>query len=299
MNLNFQPLSLNKQNIYRQLFEQCPQKTSDYSFINLWSWRDIYQLQWAWQEDLVWIRQLKPETIYWAPVGPWEQINWKSHLSDRLEGNEQFTRLPEQLSQIWEKELGSNIELSPNQDHWDYVYSVQELIQLQGKHFHKKKNLLNQFKRKYSYQFIQLDAKNVEKPLTLQTEWCLWRDCESSTTLQSENQAILRTLEDWSKLEGIMGAGLEVEGHLVAFTVAEPLDNKTMAIHFEKGCPEHKGVYQAINQMFLAECASEYTYVNREQDLGDVGLRKAKMSYNPKFYLKKFSGQAKSDINIK
>ena len=77
---------------------------------------------------------------------------------------------------------------------------------------------------------------------------------------------------------------------MVAYSIAEPLDQQTLVIHFEKGCPQHKGVYQAVNQMFLANSGASYRFVNREQDLGDPGLRKAKESYNPVSYLKKFSG---------
>ena len=75
---------------------------------------------------------------------------------------------------------------------------------------------------------------------------------------------------------------------MVAYTVAERLDKDTLLIHFEKGNPEYKGVYQAINQMFLANLTDEFTIVNREQDLGDEGLRKAKLSYNPFNFLRKY-----------
>jgi hypothetical protein len=79
-----------------------------------------------------------------------------------------------------------------------------------------------------------------------------------------------------------------VDGKVVAYTVAEPVSDESIVIHFEKGNTAYKGVYQAINQMFLEAQASKYLYVNREQDLGEEGLRKAKLSYNPAFMLKKF-----------
>jgi hypothetical protein len=79
-----------------------------------------------------------------------------------------------------------------------------------------------------------------------------------------------------------------VEDIIVAYTIAEPLDEETVVIHFEKGCPAHKGIYQAINQMFLESLEGRFRLVNREQDLGDPGLRKAKLSYHPVAYNKKF-----------
>jgi hypothetical protein len=259
--------------------------------VNLWSWRDIYGLEWAWDDRLVWIRQDRPETAYWAPVGPWDRIDWARSFSSLPADAHRFVRVPEELCRIWQGMHGLQPELTPDEDHWDYIYSVQELVQLSGNRFHKKKNLLKQFERKHDYRYTALGPEMIDKALTLQTEWCVWRDCEDSTTLESENQAILNTFYDWNRLEGVMGGGLLIDGDMIGFTVGEPLDEETLVIHFEKGCPHYKGVYQAINQKFLAEQGQGFTYVNREQDLGDPGLRKAKRSYNPIGFLKKYSGK--------
>jgi hypothetical protein len=261
--------------------------------VNLWSWRDIYSLEWAWDDEVVWIRQNAPETLYWAPVGPWDGVDWSRAFSVLPADALPFVRVPEELALRWDAAEALFCELSTDEDHWDYLYSVPDLVQLSGNRFHKKKNLLNQFERKYEYRYTPLGPEMIDKALTLQTEWCVWRDCEDSTTLEAENQAILNTFHDWNELEGAMGAGLLVDGNMVGFTVGEPLDADTLVIHFEKGCPHYKGVYQAINQKFLANEGQAFNYVNREQDLGDPGLRKAKRSYNPLGYLKKCSGRVR------
>lgn len=291
MQLNFQSLSLTRQAEYRRIFDQTPQQTSDYSFLNIWAWRDIYQLQWAFDGNLVWIKQNDPRPLYWAPVGNWLEVDWPSRLKELQIQELELIRVPEELSRIWEQSLKGWVHLQEDPEQWDYIYSVQDLIELKGNRYHRKKNLLRQFQRNYNYRYIVLDAEQVDKALTLQTEWCMWKDCEDSTTLEAENQAILNTFQDWNKLENIMGAGLEVDGDMVAYTVAEPLDQETVVVHFEKGCPNHKGIYQAMNQMFLANSARDFKFVNREQDLGDPGLRKAKESYHPLGYLKKLAGR--------
>jgi uncharacterized protein len=106
--------------------------------------------------------------------------------------------------------------------------------------------------------------------------------------LEAENTAIERVLKEWDRIPGLMGGALEVESEIVAYTVAEALTSDTVVIHFEKGDTRLKGVYQAINNLFLADAATGFEYVNREQDLDDEGLRKAKLSYNPIRFLKKF-----------
>jgi len=291
MQSNFQPLTLESREDYNRYLSTCPDITSDYSFVNLWAWRNIYKLEWTFDQDLVWIRQNSPSRSLWAPIGNWDSIDWQTKFGNLEQNEQEFIRIPERLYNIWNHTSGNHTDFFTDPDHWDYIYSVQELIDLKGNRFHKKKNLLKQFMRKYDYIYYPLTLDKIEKALTLQTEWCMWRDCEDSTTLESENQAILETLEDYSKLEGLISGALEVEGRMVAFAIGEALDADTVVVHFEKGCPKYKGVYQAINQQFLENSASGFTYVNREQDLGDPGLRKAKESYNPVSYQKKYSGR--------
>jgi hypothetical protein len=95
-------------------------------------------------------------------------------------------------------------------------------------------------------------------------------------------------LDHWEQLQGVTGGALRVEDRLAAYTIAEDLPDGTLVIHFEKGDPEYKGSYQAINQMFLEQDPSPSTLVNREQDLGSEGLRKAKLSYHPVDYVRKY-----------
>lgn len=95
-------------------------------------------------------------------------------------------------------------------------------------------------------------------------------------------------LQDWERLDGTMGGAVIVDGKLAAYTVADALTPDTLVIHFEKGNTQYKGIYQAINQMFLTHAANNFTWVNREQDLNDEGLRKAKLSYHPAHFLRKY-----------
>jgi len=123
----------------------------------------------------------------------------------------------------------------------------------------------------------------------MQQDWCDWHECEDSDPLLMENAAIARVMQYWDRMEGLYGGALHVDGHMVAYTVAEKLDERSLVIHFEKGKPEFAGVYQAINQMFLTDAGQDCEFVNREQDLDDPGLRKAKLSYNPVGFLKKYT----------
>jgi hypothetical protein len=286
--LIFEPISLDRQTDYFKLLKSCPQVASDYSFLNLWAWADEYGLCWAWEDNLVWIRQTKPYEEFWAPIGCWDQIDWKAEFKDRKISPSSFIRIPEKLVETWRSELGGLVGVEEERGHWDYIYDVEDLTGLKGNRYHKKKNLLNQFVKKYSYSYVPFEPDMIEQAMAMQDDWCTWRDCESSEILSAENKSISRIFQSWNQLSSTLGGALLVEGAMVAYTVAEALTEETVVIHFEKGDTQYKGVYQAINQMFLAHSARDFLQVNREQDLNDPGLRKAKLSYQPVEFLQKY-----------
>jgi len=288
MQLNFEPIDLNRQDQYHQKLAQCAQVASDYSFINIWGWGEEYGLEWAWHENLVCIRQTRPTEKLWAPVGDWNGTDWKTTLKAAREHCPSMIRVPEALLRIWEEKTEQSFQVSESRDHWDYLYNRRELVELRGNRFHKKKNLLNQFTKKYAYTYLPFGPEMVDKAKGMQADWCTWRDCENKDTLIAENSAISKVLDNWELLGNITGGALQVDHDLAAYTVAEVLPDNTVVIHFEKGCPDYKGSYQAINQMFLANDDSACDIVNREQDIGDEGLRKAKLSYHPVDYVRKF-----------
>ncbi len=288
MTLQFDPIQLERQSEYAARLAQCPQVASDYSFFNLWAWAEDYGLMWAWEDDLVWIQQTRPRMVYWAPIGAWDKIDWRKRFKKNGNQFTGFIRIPQHLADCWQAELGDLPMVTDDRGNWDYIYACEDLIELKGNRYHKKKNLLNQFRKKYEYSYVPLTSDRVEHAIGMQTDWCTWRDCESSDILSAENRAIYKILEKWDFLMGTLGGAIMVDQHMVAYTVAEPLTDDTVLIHFEKGDTEFKGVYQAMNQMFLENSARDFTYVNREQDMNDEGLRKAKLSYLPKEFLKKY-----------
>jgi hypothetical protein len=284
----YHAIALEQQADYDARLKQCATITSDYSFVNLWSWAEEYELTWAWEEDLVWIRQQKPEVRHWAPIGPWDRIDWQLALSRFAPETDTFVRIPEKLMHMWHQQMADHLSFEETRGQWDYLYAVDALVELQGNRYHKKKNLLNQFKKKYDFRYQPFEAALIHKAVNMQQDWCTWRDCEAVAALAAENKAIAKVFDNWDRLTGLTGGALLVGEQMIAYAIAETLPDSTLLIHFEKGNPEYKGVYQAINQMFLVQAKLTASVVNREQDLGDDGLRRAKLSYHPIDFLKKY-----------
>ena len=292
MTLEFEPVAgpagLSRQKEFLSRISLSGQVTSDYSFVNLWGWAEEHDLSWAWEKDLIWIRQGTPALCYWAPVGPWQEIDWHDRLERHFPEGARFIRVPERLADILKTALAGTIQVKESRGHWDYLYDLKELVDLKGNRFHKKKNLVRQFKKNYAHTMVPLGPEFADQALSLQDDWCLWRDCESIEALAAENRVIKKVFANWNAFENLIGAGIMVDSRLVAYTVAEPLHEGEILIHFEKGNTDFKGVYQAINQIFLESVQDRFSIVNREQDLDDEGLRKAKMSYQPSNYNKKY-----------
>jgi hypothetical protein len=193
--------------------------------------------------------------------------------------NRGLERVPERL--VKEEGLGEAPFVAQlDRDQSDYVYLSRDLIELSGREFHAKKNHVNRFKRTYRHEYRRLSADLVEACLGLEVAWCDLRHCWETPTLASEEVAIHEALHHFGELS-YLGGIILLEGKVEAFALGEALNPDTFVCHVEKANPDVDGLYAAVNQMFCEAEAARFTYVNREQDLGVPGLRKAKESYQP------------------
>lgn len=286
--LDFSPLSMERREKYNQLYAYCNEKASDYSFINIWGWSEERKYEWAFSEDLCWLSlNYSSHPVYWAPIGNWNRLDWGEILSKNFVEGTIFERTPQALADIWGEQLEGRIEVEDQRSEWEYLYDYSKMVTLSGNKLHKKKNLLTQFTKLYEYSYAPICPARLSDIRKMQNEWCEWRGCEESPGLMAENTAITRVLSEWENLPGLMGGSLTVDGKIIAYTVAEDLGDGIVVIHFEKGLDSYKGVYQAINQIFLSHTTG-FNFVNREQDMGSEGIRQAKESYSPIGYLKKY-----------
>ena len=288
MNSEYSSISFAGMQQYLEVLSKNKSQASDYSFANLWGWAPHYGLEWRFDGTLCWIRQHYPEPCQWAPVGPWDAVkNWLDY--PEMASGTKFIRVPHSLCELWSIALEDKIQVEEARGQWDYLYLSSELSTLSGNRFHKKKNLLKQFQKQYEYEYRSLSENCVETVLNMQTEWCRWHDCEESESLLAENDAVARVLANWGDIPGLCGGIIRIDGVPVAYTLAEPLNEETLIIHFEKAANGIKGCYQAINYLFCNDVGKNFKFINREQDLDDEGLRKAKLSYNPVDFSKKCS----------
>ncbi len=184
------------------------------------------------------------------------------------------------------KKLGYTAEHVRELD--DYLYESQKLIKLSGRKLQSKRNHISQFERKYTYSVRPLRTveERDECYRMASTTWLENQD-EISEEIKAELGALRRTFDNWDSL-GLVGILICVDHHLTAFTVGEIIDEKLAIVHFEKGDTSYSGIYSVINQLFCSMYLSDVQYINRQEDAGVPGLRKAKLSYKPDLMVEKF-----------
>ena len=194
------------------------------------------------------------------------------------------------LSPVKEKLEGSGIVITEDRDNFDYLYYRKELAELSGKKFHKKKNHLNKFLSLYpNHEQRPINKDSVSAAMEVLDRW---RNEALQKTEGDEGDYIAskEALELFDVLP-LQGAVFFVNGRPAAFCLGESIARgKMFVIHFEKAIDEYKGIYQYVNQSFAESLPNFFTLINREQDLGNEGLRQAKETYRPCDFVRKYTG---------
>ena len=178
-------------------------------------------------------------------------------------------------------------ECNQNRDYREYVYLTERLATLSGKELHSKKNHVNKFKNTYDYRFVPMDASITSNCLELANQWLDAKYNGNKEEYAKEIDSISIALNNFDYF-GLFGGVIYIEDKIAAFTVGEKLTDDTALVHIEKADVSYKGAYATINYEFANMLKDKFKYLNREEDMGIEGLRKAKMSYKPEFLTDKF-----------
>lgn len=272
---------------------------SDCSYVNIFLLRNKYDIEICFYKSFLLRRYngKKGRSGYGYPLGEGNISEVLGLLErDALRRKEElkFCLLDEKQKDMVEKEYKGKMEFESDADNNDYIYLQQELALLKGNKFHKKKNHVSRFERKFSdFRLELIDGENKWDAVNVAEKWYKERMDSNEMEKSQEYISINEAAENFDVL-GLSGGILYVNDVPVAMTMASAINNKICDIHFEKAVKGYadNGAYAAINQKF-ALCMDKYEYINREEDIGIEGLRKAKMSYHPVMLLKKYSGVLK------
>jgi len=277
------PISMADRRLVGDYLNRFPPTVSELTFTNLYCWRHTRPIFLDEYQGTLLIFAQFPEgiAILGNPVGPASLVGILRAHGGRITRVERFP-----AAMLAGKELPPEATIIPDRDNSDYVYRREDLANLTGRQFAKKRNHISQCISAYDCRYEIITGDNLPECLAMQQRWCLARGCKAEPGLEGEDRAIEEALLNYEELS-LTGGVIRIGETIQAFTVGEALNQDTAVCHFEKAMPGFHGLAQLINQWFAKFGLPGFTWINREQDLGLPGLRLAKESYCPDHLVEK------------
>ena len=291
--VQFKRAQLEDKEIITRYFTNHTSRSCERTFANVFLWSGKYPVTWAIVEQALVFKSEDEEHLAFAfPAG--EPENVKKALEVLMQYSAQrnvpfqmYNVTPEYYAQLEEWYPG-RFQIEYVRDDADYVYESEKLATLSGKKIHGKRNHINKFKATYEgrWSYEKMTRDNVEDCFQMALKWREENGCEEDSEKRSEMCVTLNSLRLLEELE-LTGGVLRIDDEVVAFTIGEPICKDTFVVHIEKAFADVQGAYPMINQQFVEHECMNYRYINREEDTGSEGLRKAKLSYRPAFMVEK------------
>ena len=286
LGLGFRPIGLELRGLVGELLARHPEPLSDYTFASLFVWAPVYRYRLA---------IVEPDTLLVSasfgsdgrtgllqPVGAFPETLQETILRRALDLAEPL-RIESVGAAFLERHPAfvSRFDVVEARDSANYVYAASDLAELEGRRYSKKRNLIAQAERLYTWTIEALGPQHEADCLEVGDDIASKRATGSEITLAGETVALARALDHFGPL-GLSGLMLRIEGRPSAFSIFDRLEPKTAVVYFERALRSRKGLYQVINQETARVIASRgFELINREEDLGDPGLRQGKLSYFP------------------
>ena len=291
---DFKEIELEDKKIFDEYIGKKLHENSEFNFTNFFIWRYHYKLSFTIYEDhLCIIGQYRNKfPIIFPPLGD-QGSGFDNALMMLVEYFKSkgypviIKSITDPIKEAIDKSLPGVFRYKPDRNMYDYIYLSEDLINLRGRKYQKKRNHINRFKSLYEYHYEPISQENIEECLIAEMEWAAARP--NNRGIREEKSAIIEAFRNMEAL-GIKGGALRINDKIQAFSLGEQLNPHMAVIHIEKANIEYDGSYTMINQQFAEHCWSDFTYINREEDMGLAGLRKAKKSYYPVKMVTKYTG---------
>lgn len=288
---DFKPLSLGDKVLFDAHYAKYPPTHSDFMFTTMVCWSALVEYTFLFKrEGLTIMFKVGGKTHLRPPFGPRDKegVTELLKLSAELGLERPLVELDADTKMWLEHEMPT-LKFDPLRDFFDYVYLATDLRDLPGKRYLNIRNQLNHFQKTYKYDPSPIEPKDLGDIKDFLARWCKARPC-TTELMEHENKAAGFAVEHFVEL-GLGGIIIRIDGHIQALSVFEPLNKDTVVIHVEKAMPEYKGLYQAINREAARVLADRFTYIDRESDMGDEGLRTAKLKYGHHHFIELYAMQ--------
>lgn len=273
----FRPLSFEDKPLFDEAFLKDPPVISEFTFTNLYAWRCAYCFEVATLDALLILRcEKKRQKAFLSPIG--RNDKKRAILTILMDTRLPFIRVPEEVAKLFEGD--GRVTVKEDEANADYLYLLRDLVELPGRKYDGKRNLIKKFKSSQEYQVVTFNTETISECLNFAEAWCVVKNCESVEGLAQEKEA-LKEMVACFKRSSFFSLGIRIGTRLSAIALAEALNRHTVVMHILKADAAVAGLYQTMMHEMLSGLKEEFLYVNLEQDLGLEGLRKSKRSYYP------------------
>ncbi len=291
MNIPFRLVTAADADLLRSFTMEGKCMNCDLNVANICSWQFLYHTEWAVVDGFLVLRFVESGHVtYMKPIGKGDlrPVLQRLMADARSLGDTLRVACVCPCAQaLMEESMPGAFTYTVNRDKSDYLYLRDKLVTLTGKKLQPKRNHISKFKRLYpDNEYRPLTPDLVDDCIRLGEEWCLTNDSGMLRAMQAEQRMIRYALSHMDELH-IVGGTLWVEGRMVAFTFGSRINGEAFDVCVEKADTSYEGAYAMINNEFVSRLPEDIIYINREEDLGLEGLRKAKMSYYPDLIMDK------------
>ena len=291
--IEFHPVRLEDRSVIERYTMPSGICNCDLAFANMYCWQAVYHSAWAEVGGFLVIRfQIDGgERIgYMQPVGAGDFGPIIPQLREDAHAHGQRLRiigLTDEGREMIRRMHSGEFAFESDRALEDYVYNADDLRTLPGRRYQPKRNHINRFTAEYpDYRYEELTPERFQECMALEREWRKVHEGHTSE-LCAEQRAMQRAFEHFAEL-GLTGGCIYVGDRLAAFTYGSAVNDHTFDTHVEKADTEYDGAFTIINKRFAEHLPERFTLINREEDLGLEGLRRAKLSYHPAFLQHKF-----------
>ncbi|MGI6751842.1 MAG: DUF2156 domain-containing protein [Anaerovoracaceae bacterium] len=297
-------ITIENRSLLEKYLKSFEYKTSGLSFSSLYMWRDVNRFSWEIIGDYLCFAAIShlPEdqgaAFLFPPLTATGRFNYPSLRETILTAKKRFEErgsefsirlIPFHMLECLDMAFKDEMRYIPDRPNYDYVYLRKDLVELAGRAYHAKRNHLNYFLNNYDYVYERLTPEMTDEAMDFIKRF------NQVKVVPEEEMELLRmeqaAMEDvFINLDtiGYLGGVIRIDGRIQALSIGGFLGKNAVTVHVEKANVEYRGLYQAINNEFCKGIPTNIKFVNREEDMGIAGLRKAKLSYKPVKLIEKY-----------
>lgn len=277
----------------REFLEYSDKYMSLAKFPTLYLWHEHTELTYDIKDDFLFMFECKFNNTAMMPYG-------RGDLEKAMYSLEEYCKKTSRVGRLYcmgEDDKNRILQIFPDRyeiselhNFDEYVYNRDDLSELPGKKYSKKRNHISKFLRKYEnyYEYCNISAENKDELESVIDAWCIKRDCGPGDPSKFEKRAIMTLLENDKGIQ-YRGGAIRVNGNIEAFTLGGKISDDMAVVYFEKADTKFDGIYTILNKLYITNEWPDVKYINRQEDMGGEGLRKSKLSYYPEFMVKNYS----------